>query len=82
MSVKADPLNLADFEFDIPCDFPNCETAATVVCKGCADPHHYAICAPHLEGRRKWFYEQRAVACSTCFRPWMHFDTHFEVSPL
>lgn len=76
------PADLSQYEFDIPCEFPGCKNEAAVSCKGCADARHRLICEPHHQWVRKFFYDQDAVVCKTCHRPWVHFDTHYEVAPL
>ncbi len=81
-SSLVSPADLAEYEFDIPCEFPGCKTGAVVMSKGCADSHHRAVCQRHYEGVRKYFFEHLNVRCLHCHRPWVHFETHYDIVPI
>lgn len=76
------PADLAEFEFDIACEFPGCDTPASVMCKGCSDARHASICANHLHEVRRRFYSEDVVACMTCHRPWFYFECHYDIVPI
>ncbi len=73
------PADLSSYEFDIPCEFPGCGDDASVMSKGCADSGYRAICERHYQGVRKYFYDQDKVVCKDCHRPWVHFETHYDI---
>lgn len=77
-----DSLILSELEFDLSCEFKGCDKTATVMCKGCADHRHFAICTEHLEYRRRWFYTRPHAFCINCHRPWVNFDTHYDVTEI
>lgn len=70
---------LVAHEFSIPCEHPGCGQPASVMSKGCADPVHVATCGHCLEGLRRSFEECKPAVCSICYRPFIHFETHFDI---
>lgn len=70
---------LAEVEFDIPCDWPHCESTAIVMQKGCGDTSPFALCTLHYGEMRVWFASHSDAACSVCYRPFMNYSTHYEV---
>lgn len=74
------PVNIEEYDFDIPCEDIGCVNPAIVMCKGCSDSRHFAICAHHqalLIAR----FEQRQfkVICSGCNRPWGNIELHYDM---
>lgn len=76
------PADLAHLEFDIPCEARGCDNPAYVMCKGCSDARHAAICKEHLAGVRRRFESKGVVVCSGCERPWLHFETHYDLTEI
>lgn len=76
------PIDLADYEFEISCEFPGCNESAIAMCRGCSDARHAAVCPYHLSAVKKRFEQNLGKACETCHRPFMHFDTHYELADL
>ncbi len=74
--------DLSTFEFNLSCECHDCDKPAAVMCKGCGDSRHYAICRPHLDRTRRWFKSKSAVVCKICYRPWVNFDTHYDVQDI
>lgn len=81
-AIRDLPLDLTEFEFDVACEFPDCDASADVICKGCSDPRPFSICANHLHSVRRRFYGQDTVVCMTCHRPWIEFECHYDVIPI
>lgn len=76
------PLDLEDIGFSIRCEY-HCEQPAVVMCKGCADHAHAALCAHHLGVVRQRFDDHAGrVVCENCHRPWLAFETHYDVQGL
>ncbi len=73
------PEDLSQYEFHLPCEFPGCDEEAAVMSKGCADPRHSAICPRHYEGVRRHFHDNLKKLCKDCHRPWVHFETHYDI---
>lgn len=71
------PADLSEFEFDIPCEI--CDEPALVGQKGCADPEPVTLCRDCYMENRRWFYDQDAAWCSFCYRPFLHYETHFDI---
>jgi hypothetical protein len=74
--------DMSTFEFDLACEAENCDKSAVVMCKACGDLRYFAICRGHLNYARRWFESHRAVVCSICHRPWLHFETHYDVQDI
>lgn len=75
--------DLSTFEFDLNCEGDGCDNPAVVMCKACGDPRHFAICHQHLEHARRWFEGRtKAVVCSVCHRPWLYFETHYDIQDI
>jgi hypothetical protein len=70
---------LGRLEFDLPCGWEDhpCDRDAAVMCKGCADEDGRALCIDHYFELQGWFDEQMPATCEVCYRPFMHFDTHY-----
>lgn len=76
------PADLTDLEFDIPCEFPGCDEPAAVMAKGCADPVHVATCGRCLAKLEGDFEACKPATCSICYRPFMHFSTHYDLAEI
>ena len=76
----------SELDFDLACEWPKCDANAAVTCRGCSDERHYLICSQHLAMQQQQFAltasQVPVPRCATCFRPWMFFETHYEVTPL
>lgn len=70
---------LDEAEFDIPCAWPHCESTAIVMAKGCADRHGNALCTFHYAEVRIRFQRNVGAVCIDCHRPFLFFETHYEV---
>lgn len=78
MSVEVLPASLAEHEFSIACEAPrHCDVPAAVMVQGCADTRHKALCVLHLAELKLQFERCKPCVCSVCYRPFMHFETHF-----
>ncbi|QRY51821.1 hypothetical protein [Mycolicibacterium septicum] len=75
-------VDLGEYEFSISCEFPGCSEDAIAMCKGCSDPKHAAVCPYHLSAVKKRFDQNIGKQCQTCYRPFMHFDTHYQLADL
>lgn len=76
------PVDLGAYEFSIPCEFPNCDEPAAVMCKGCGDPYPVATCGRCLAQLESDFEALQPATCAVCFRPFMHFDTHYDLATI
>jgi len=74
--------DLSEFEFDIPCEGEHCDNAAVELCKACGDKRYYAICRECEIFARRWFESKGYVQCAVCQRPWIYFETHYDILPL
>lgn len=66
----------------IGCEFPQCTAPATVMSKGCADKHHAAVCPGHLrqlQSRFESIAAAKPTVCTHCYRPWLFFETHYDL---
>lgn len=83
-SVVGMPVDLDRFEFDIPCEWEDdpCHRDAALVAKGCDDQDGRPLCIDHYFELQQWFDEQMPATCTVCYRPFMHFETHYSVIKL
>lgn len=75
------PADISSFEFHIPCEWREyeCPHPATVMSQGCTDDRPYAICNQHLDHVKKFIAAHKWHTCDTCSRPFLHFETHYDV---
>ncbi|MBO0676904.1 hypothetical protein JRC04_05465 [Mycolicibacterium sp. S2-37] len=74
------PADLSAYEFDIPCQWIGCNEPALVMCKGCSDRAHSAICKGHLKAVQDRFWaHKKARVCDGCNRPWLFFELHYDL---
>lgn len=72
------PVDLSQWTIEIQCEY-HCDQPAVVMCKGCADKAHAALCGHHLAVVRQRFDSNTGKVCQDCHRPWLAFETHYEV---
>lgn len=74
---------LSDLELSIECDHDECPNTAVVAVKGCTDKEPWLICRQHfnrLSDEVSKVITDGPVVCEGCYRPIMHFCTHYDVS--
>ncbi|QBJ00070.1 hypothetical protein SEA_JUICYJAY_116 [Mycobacterium phage JuicyJay] len=76
-------VDLSAYEFSIQCESPGCSESADFMAKGCADRTHRSLCHYHLAAVKRRFDQNCGkVVCDNCNRPWLFFETHYEVTKL
>lgn len=79
-STETRPADLTAHEFDISCE--QCDEPGAVMVKGCADQCHMALCWAHLAKLQRDFEACKPATCAACYRPFIHFDTHFDLAEI
>lgn len=79
MLIAPADLTQYEAEFSIPCEWPACREQAVVMAKGCSSKRHFSMCSAHLAERREWFHAQGRVICDGCNRPFIFFETHYDL---
>ena len=88
--TELEPVDLKKYAVAPECDVCG-QTEATVIAKGCADPHPVLMCDSCLNRGlevistyvRMWQrFNKRVFICGDCYRPVLNLDTHLDVRRL